>query len=351
MRRLALTLSLLVAATSLLAAQRAPLVCPDGADTHLPLPLRNEHGEELSGVYAAPDDQPDALVVMMHGYGHTSESWIPHVTREAGEHQAVTVAIDYRGDARTHDPAGLDSSRGWNVTAGAEDAIDVTRAFLETCPTIETVVVYGISMGGNSSGLAVASGATRADGATPLFDVWFNIEGATDVVETYLGARTLAPVNQFAAHAQEDIESEMGGPIEETGPEPYLQRSVLYRSEEVAASGIGRIIMVHAVDDGLVPYNQSREFAERLRQLGIPVELHTVTTRRDGESGTTATGYVLGAAGQDFFTAGHASEASETHVVNRIAFRRLSEVLDGDTFACSETTYNGEAETLTANCS
>ncbi|MDX1658960.1 MAG: alpha/beta fold hydrolase [Nitriliruptorales bacterium] len=350
MRRSSLLLILLLAAGGLLAANRPPVSCHDGADNARPLPLRNEHGERLSGVYAAPTADPSALVVMMHGYGHTSESWIPHVERVAAQDGALAVAIDYRGDIRTKDPQGLDSSRGWNVTAGAEDAIDVAHAFLAACPTIEDVVAYGISMGGNSSGLAIAAGATRADGETPLFDIWFNVEGATNVVETYLGARALAPTNEFAANAQADIEAEMGGPIEATGPEPYLERSILYRAEDVAASGVAGIVMVHGVDDGLVPYNQSREFAQRMRQLGIPVELHTVTTKGDAESGTTATGYVLGALGQDFVTAGHASEASTTHVVNRIAFERLSEILAGADVSCHETVYDGAEPQGTAGC-
>lgn len=351
MRRCTLVLLLALAAASLLAADRPPLHCQDDADVAMPLPLRNETSEELGGLYGAPSQEPTSLVVMMHGYGHTSESWRTHVVRTAREDGALTVAIDYRGDERipSEDPDGLPSSRGWNVSAGAEDAIDVANAFLAACSSVEQVVVYGISMGGNSSGLAVAAGATRADGS-PLFDVWFDIEGVANVVETYLGARALAPLNGFAAAAQADIEAEMGGAIESAGPEPYLQRSILYRAEEVAASGVMGVVMVHGVDDGLVPYNQSRELAVRLRQLGVPVELHTITTKGDGESGTTGTGYVLGPLEQDFVTAGHASEASETHVVNRVAFARLSEVLGGATPSCREVLYDGETEVIDEPC-
>lgn len=341
MRRLSSILLVLATAVASVAGTDPELVCTDADDGAVTLAMENEDGEALGGLYGAPTEEPEALVVFMHGYGHTSESWRHHVTRTVADTGSLAVAIDYRGDERIPSEDGLPSSRGWNVTAGAQDAIDVTRALLDACASIETVIAYGISMGGNSSGLAVAAGATRADGTTPLFDVWFDIEGATNVVETYLGARALAPFNAFAAQAQEDIEAEMGGPIEEVGAEPYLERSVLYRSEEVAGSGVTGIVMVHALDDGLVPYNQSREFAERLRGLGIPVELHTVTTRGQGEQGTTATGYALGLAGVDFVTAGHASEASETHVVNRIAFRRLAEVLGGDAVTCVDAVYDG----------
>ena len=35
----------------------------------------------------------------------------------------------------------------------------------------------------------------------PLFDHWIDIEGAVNVIETYLGARLLAPVNDYAKRA------------------------------------------------------------------------------------------------------------------------------------------------------
>ena len=40
--------------------------------------------------------------------------------------------------------------------------------------------------------------------------------------------------------------------------------------------------MVHGVDDGLVPYSQSREMQARLRALGIPTDMITVGTRGRG---------------------------------------------------------------------
>ena len=104
-------------------------------------------------------------------------------------------------------------------------------------------------MGGNASGLAVAARAKRAAGA-PLFDQWFDVEGAVNVIEIYTAARALAATgNTMAANATADIEREMGGTIEER-PEEYTSRTVVRRAEDVEASGVLGVTLVHGADDG-----------------------------------------------------------------------------------------------------
>ena len=305
-------------------------------------------GQSTTGLFALPAKPPKALVVFAHGYSHTVESWRPHITRTATNDGIVAVAMNYRGDVYVPPsaPGGLPSSRGWQVSEGAQDSIAAAKHFLNLCPTIKTVVMYGVSMGGNTAGLALAAGATRANGA-PLFDYWINVEGASNVSETYQEARLVAQSgNTFAKNATEDIERQMGGTFEEV-PETYLERSVVTRADDIAASGLRGAIFVHGLDDGLVPYNQSREMVTLLHQVGVPTEMFTVVTRQPGtEPGTTLTGTALGPTGQyESPFAGHASEASQTHTVGMRGFAALTRILSGDTPICGEHVIDGATNT------
>ena len=280
-------------------------------------------GEPAYGLFALPKQAPRGIVVFAHGYGHTMESWRKHLTTTATRNNVIAIAMDYRH--QTYIPGSpLPSSRGWRVQEGADDSIAAAKAFADRCPGASTIVMYGVSMGGNTAGLAVAAKATRFNGK-PLFDYLFDIEGAVNVTETYLEARALAPVNEFAANAVVDIEQEMGGSIDEA-PDTYRQRTVVNRVGDIAASGVKGVVVVHGVDDGLVGYNQSPEFVTLLRKAGIPVDFWTAVTRGSkSESGTTLDGYVTGnIPGFQSPFAGHASEVSETHIVGNAGFERLA---------------------------
>lgn len=308
--------------------------CVDKTDDAIPLTLQ-VNGEPATGHYALPDRAPEAIVVFAHGYGHSSYSWIHHMTRTARELGAVAVGMDYRGLKLSADSNGdgLPESRGWNAMKGAEDLIAAAEYFEASCKTAERTILLGVSMGGNVSGLALALSRKTAD--DPLFDHWIDVEGAVNVIETYLGARAIAPVNDFAKNAQQDIEAEMGGPIE-SKPEAYKERAVVTRVAEIKASGVDGVTVIHGLDDGLVPYNQGREIASLLLGAGIPTDMFTVGRRsRESEKETTATGYagdpLFAAAGQKYMSpfAGHASEKSTTHIIMVTAFERLAEAVKG----------------------
>lgn len=306
--------------------------CTDKVDGAIALQLPVK-GETATGHYALPAQTPTGLVVFAHGYGHTSVSWIEHMMRAAREHDLVAVAMDYRGIEIKPDSNndGLPESRGWNAKAGAEDLVAAARYFQGFCGSVETTTIFGVSMGANMSGLAVAMASTeRAVDGSPLFDYWFDIEGAVNVIETYAGARALAPVNGTAANARQDIEKEMGGPIEET-PETYLDRAVVTHIDEIKASGVKGVVLVHGLDDGLVPYNQSREMSSLLLQAQVPFDFYTVGRRSpESEQETTATGYVGQQLDPDYKSplAGHASEKSTTHIIMATAFDRLWRLMD-----------------------
>jgi acetyl esterase/lipase len=304
-------------------------------------------GEPAWGVYALPASAPRGLVVFFHGYTHTAQSWAEHVKRLATQEGVIAVAMDYRGQVDLPPEPGstLPRSRGWQVSEGAADSIAAAQLFDRTC-RLPTIVAYGVSMGGNASGLAVASRATRANGQ-PLFDQWFDIEGAVNVIEIYTAARELAASgNALAANATADIEREMGGTLEQR-PEAYTTRTVVRRADDIKASAIQGVTIVHGVDDGLVPTNQSREMQSRLRALGIPTDEFTVGTRGPGsEAGTTLTGSLV--PGFDSPFAGHADETSMTHLVGKTGFDRLSAYLhSGETPQCRDYVVDGTTQTTT----
>lgn len=307
--------------------------CTDRKDRAME--IRYPAGEgTATGRYAVPSKKPKGLVIFDHGYGHTSASWVQHMKKAAAKHGVIAIAPDYRGAPIKPDENGdgLPESRGWDVMAGAEDTIAAAHLFEQRCPSIKQIIVMGVSMGGNTSGLAVAMSAKekRSDGK-PLFDYWVNVEGATNVTETYFEARTLAPVNEFAANAVEDIEREMGGTFEEK-PGAYQEHTVVARVEDIAASGVKGVVMVHGLDDGLVPYNQSREMKAALTAAQVPNDLYTVG-REDAKTDddTSATGYAGGQLDPNYDSpiAGHASEKSEVHIVMTTAFDRLWALFDG----------------------
>lgn len=295
-------------------------------------PFRVAVGSEVAtGLVAKPRRAPRGIVVAAHGYGHTVESWRAHLERIADESGVIAVAMNYRHQVGT---------RGWRVAEGAEDSIAAARYFERACPSARRIALYGVSMGGNTSGLALAAKPTRANGR-PLFDVWFDIEGANNVVETYFEARALAPTgNATAVNAVADIEEEMGGTFEEKA-EVYLRHSNVARIADIAASGVSDVYLVHGLVDGLVPYNQSAEFRALLRAHRVPAAMTTVVTRTaTSEPGTTVDGY-LPIPGHTSPFAGHASEASTTHVVGMEGFQLLRDWFDGSATRCVDVVYDG----------
>lgn len=305
-------------------APKAPKIrCTDKVDETVPLAMAVDGGT-ATGQYALPAEEPETLVVFGHGYGHISDSWVAHMKRAAGEHGVAAVTMDYRGSYKDKDG----NNRGWFVKEGADDMIAATKLFQDACSSIKQTVIFGVSMGGNSTGLAVArSGDYENAQGGPLFDYWFNIEGAVNVLETYAGASLLAPANGYAANAKADIEDEMNGSFQDD-PEGYADLAVVSHADEIGASGIKGVVMVHAIEDGLVPYNQSRELVPMLVSEGVPTEMFTAG-RHEGEPGTTVTGYIPNKPAESPF-AGHASETSTRHIVMATAFERLWALIDDD---------------------
>jgi acetyl esterase/lipase len=283
------------------------------------------------GRYALPDTPaPTQLVVMFHGNHNNSCSWRNHLRRAAQEYGAVAVAMDYTGQ----ETRGEIENYGWFMRAGAADSIAAAQYFLERYPSITQVFAMGISMGANAAGVAIASPeAVRADGS-PLFDYWVAVEGVHNLIEEYLIIRAVAPVVPSAVVAQQEMEEENGGTLEEV-PDRYVEITNVLRAPDM--SYLKGAVMVHAIDDGLVPTTQSREMTLALNAAGVPTHLYTVGGKGDGEAGTTATAILmdplLGGAGQEYESpfAGHGWEGSDTHLVTRTGFEQLYALMSGAT--------------------
>lgn len=301
-------------------------------------------GTPTFGFYAVPRGQAKGIVVFAHGYGHTAYSWIEHAEQVARRDHVIAIAMDYRfqHDLPPAKGATLPSSRGWRVSEGAADSIAAAELFDRSCRTGGVNTIYGVSMGGNTSGLVAAAQPVRSNGK-PLFDYWFAVEPAADMPETWAEATAVGPSgNQFAVNAAADIEEETGGTPAQV-PDAYRERSVVARIDDIARAGLKGVVVVQGVDDGLVPYNQSRELVAALRAERIAVDDVTVGTRGDGEPGTTLTGNALGPLGQQSPFAGHGSEVSNTQLVVTTGFDLLDRLyLHGQAPACRESFRDGD---------
>lgn len=291
------------------------------------------------GRYVLPaSTAPTQLVVMFHGHGNDSCSWRRHLQSVAAL-GAVAVAMDYSGQTQT--PI---ENYGWCVRAGAADSIAAARYFLNRYPSIQQVYAFSISMGANVAGYALYSPlAQRADGR-PLFDHWVAAEGVHNLAEQYLLARAIAPVVPDGAVAQQEIEIENGGSLEQV-PQAYAEISTVLHAQELAY--LKSAVLIHGIDDGLVPTTQSREMFLGLTAAGVPTHLYTVGATGAGETGTTATSIALGplagAAGQNYQSplAGHGWEGSDTQLVIRTALDQLYALLGGASVTVGETPVPG----------
>ena len=179
------------------ARSAAPATRPRSSGSRSPSPASRR-----GACTRSPPGKPKGLVAFFHGYTHTAQSWAEHIRRTAAQEGVIALAMNYRGqiDGPPYPGTTLPRSRGWQVSEGAADSIAAAKLFDRACPRLPSIVAYGVSMGGNASGLAVASRAKRTTGA-PLFDQWFDIEGAVNVIEIYTAARVLAGDRQRARRA------------------------------------------------------------------------------------------------------------------------------------------------------
>jgi acetyl esterase/lipase len=213
-------------------------------------------GEAAAGWLAVPTSRsPSALLVFGHGCcGTPDQSAL--VARFARATGAVAVAMDYRGRGR------------WDVLAGSHDlaaaAADLQRRF----PSIRRTVLYGVSMGGEVTGMAAAA---RPD----LFTHWVSLFGVADLESE------LASLGTYPSATTSWIMAEAGG-TPATRHAEYVRRSPV---QLAGAMRLRRAYLLHGVGDQFVPYDQSRRMFSALRAAGVPASLWTFVTGRGGVQG------------------------------------------------------------------
>ncbi len=245
------------------------------------------------GYYVLPSSAPKGIVALEHGYQQTAYSMVPLLEQISSDDGVIALAMD--NTATSDDGPGASASRGWRVQEGAADAIAVTKAFDGRCDTGPTPFVntlFGESMGGETSGIAAATGATRADGE-PLFEYWIDASGVANLTETFLEASTIAPADDYAAEAVADIEAETGGtPLQE--PQAYVDDSPVFLALGMKSSGILGAVVVHAVMDGLVTSDEGDQMLAALQAAGIPTDFYTAVFQEPGVTSPTLDGDLLG---------------------------------------------------------
>jgi hypothetical protein len=257
-------------------------------------------GVPTYGYYSLPSTTPKGIVVLGHGYPTTAQSMVPLMPGIAQRDGVIVVAMDYHGTVDLEGPTGT-TSRGWKVSEGAADSIAATRLFNSTCqslnPTRFVNAAFGVSMGGNMTGLAVSEHATRTDGS-PLFDYWFDVAGVTNVPEIYTDATAisllpLGGIQTIGANAKADIEAEMGSPI--LNLTTYLNRSPALRASQMKSSGLKGVVVSHGVLDGEVTSDQSDQMVATLALAGVPTDYYTsVFKAPETPPGLTLDGDILG---------------------------------------------------------
>lgn len=264
-----------------------------------------------------PGSEPDKLVVFCHGLHHNVErDWVQYFQLIARP-DTVMVSTNYRDNDQLP------------VLRGAHDTIAATLMAKQRFPSIKTVFLLGVSLGGAVSGTAISESVHATADGKGLYDYWVALEPLTNLLEAYPEAAAAMPEVATA------IEEETGGnPV--TQPAAYLRRSPALRTADMKAAGLKAVLIVHGVNDGLVTYNQGRELATTLIANQIPTQFYTVLRVAEGQdAGTTGTGTIFGVAGQESDPtvatglAGHADEADAAHPVMREGFVYLQQMLDG----------------------
>lgn len=261
--------------------------------------------------------QPDKLVVFAHGLGHdVFASWTQYVARTVRDDVAV-VTTNYRDN--DHFP----------ILRGAHDTIAGTLLALERFPTVETVYLLGISMGGGVSGTAISESVHVTEDGSGLYDYWVALEPFTNMIEGYIEASAALP--EIAGYMEEETG---GNPL--TQPQAYQRMSPALRPQDIAASGVRAAVVIHGFNDGLVAYNMGREMWLGLVAAGVPTQFFNILRAEEGQdAGTDGTGLITSIVGlpdpnDQLGFAGHADEADAPHPVMRVGFEQLELMLAGE---------------------
>jgi alpha/beta superfamily hydrolase len=284
-------------------------------------------------LYYATPAKPKALVVLFHGHGHNGDQYADQLRALAASQGVLAVAMQ-----TTQLKTGLPAYRGPfdSVDEEARDAASAIAWARKTYGTGNRTYLFGTSMGG--SGLAYFIDAATRAAAGDADATWVqrvrplplagmvDAEGISQLAETWAEASAVDKVSAA------EIETETGGtPV--TAPDAYRARSLaLLTPDQYKATGLPVVAVVHDVDDGLVPYNQTFEARAAFAAGGLTVRSYEVVFKESCSQGaqTTGTSYApVPGAEEQLCLAGHANENDSSTPVMRAALKALTELLGG----------------------
>lgn len=203
-------------------------------------------GQTATGRAVLPAGAPTVLVVFCHGFGGAANNFDGYLADVANRGWAG-VSMDYRG-----------AQGAWKVATGWRDTVAATLDLQARYPSIQRTIIWGISMGGEVSGLSVAF-------APPgTYDYWVEDAGVENLAEEW------ATVPGF----QPAIQAETGGTPAEV-PQAYVDRSPIAQTAGIAAQGLRRAYVNHAAGDTIVTPTQAQEMTAALASAGVPVSTYT----------------------------------------------------------------------------
>jgi dipeptidyl aminopeptidase/acylaminoacyl peptidase len=203
-------------------------------------------GQTATGRAVLPTGAPTVLVVFCHGFGGNGAYYDGYLA-DAAAREYAAVSMDFRG-----------AQGAWKVRTGWEDTISATLDLQARYPSVTTTIIWGISMGGEVSGLSVA----YAPAGT--YDYWVEDAGVENLVEEW------ATVPGF----QGAIQAETGGTPADV-PQAYVDRSPVLQAGKIAAQGLRRVFISHAAGDTVVTPTQAQEMTAALAAAGVPVSAYT----------------------------------------------------------------------------
>jgi pimeloyl-ACP methyl ester carboxylesterase len=277
----------------------------------------------LTGSYTLPVKAPSAIVVFAHGFRSSSAAWQKAMIEASAKHNAIAVAVDYRGLLPVDESYG-----GWPVKAGSEDLVKAAATFKALCPGIATTALYSVGMGGDAAGLALAHNPAR-------FTYWVDVEGATDLygVWTSLSAfggvclptgNCLPGLDTYYATVRSEIEDAAGGtPYEDQAGFDALDAMTQIRS--AGSLGLKGVAVVHAVADASVLYAEAASMTGLLRTKSVPTDTYTVGRGNGGPDRTI--GGAAGAGGADPM-AGYEPDGANGAIVIKTGLTALWGMID-----------------------
>lgn len=224
------------------------------AVTHVSIPVATQTATGL--LFTPYREHPgdvtfSKLVVYNHGHSDTAATNAMYLQPVVASTGVPVLAMDNRG-----------KPGAWNVTTGAQDTIAATAWFKAMHPEIKQTLLWGWSMGGITSGMALAAAPYG------MFDEWLSSFGVVNDFGAYAVYNATDPDG-----GGREVTDDVGGCTPLQCPDAYARRTPTLHAAEMR---VRRAYFVHGVGDYIVPIEQSRDMQAALTAASVPTSFYTV---------------------------------------------------------------------------